>query len=77
MGYGPGVMTRRDAMILRAAAIWTVWVWATRIGNVLRDHHRGFGFKAVHVGLAVVSVAFATAVWRVASRGRNRQHEHR
>ena len=64
-------MSRRDALILRAAAIWTVWVWGTRIWNIWNDDH-GFGFKAVHTVLAVVSVAFAVAIWRVAGRGRGR-----
>jgi hypothetical protein len=62
-------MSRRDGLILRAAAIWTVWVWGTRIWNIWGDDH-GFGFKAVHTVLAVVSVAFAVAIWRVAGRGR-------
>jgi hypothetical protein len=62
-------MSRRDALILRAAAIWTGWVWGTRIWNIWNDDH-GFGFKAVHTVLAVVSDAFAVAIWRVARRGR-------
>ena len=57
---------------LRAFAVWTVWVWLTRIGNVLGDDERGFGFKAVHVALALVSVAFAAVTWRIAARSRSR-----
>lgn len=64
-------MSRRDAWILRAAAIWTVWVWGTRIWNIWNDD-RAFGFKTVHTVLAVVSVAFAVAIWRIAGRGRGR-----
>ena len=63
-------MRRRDVWILRAFALWTVWVWLTRIGNVVGDDERGFGFKAVHVGLALVSVAFAVVTWRIAARAR-------
>lgn len=61
-------------MILRTAAAWTVFVWVTRIRNILGDHTpgHGFGFKAVHVVLAIVSVAFAIAIWAVASRNRKR-----
>lgn len=61
-------------MILRTAAAWTVFVWVTRIRNILGDHTpgHGFGFKAVHVVLAIVSVAFAVAIWAVASRNRKR-----
>ena len=70
-------MSRTDAMILRTAAGWTVFVWVTRLRNILTDHApgHGFGFKAVHVVLAIVSVAFAVAIWAVASRGRRRAHD--
>lgn len=63
-------MTRRDALVLRAAAGWTLFIWLTRIGNILGDETRSSGFKAVHVALAGVSVAFAVAILWVASRGR-------
>lgn len=63
-------MRRRDANVLRAFAAWTVYVWGTRIWNVLGDSSRSFGFKAVHVVLALVSVAFAVAAWRIVSRVR-------
>lgn len=65
-------MTRRDRWILRAAAIWTVYVWGTRIWNIWRDDH-DLAFKAVHTVLAVVSVAFAVAIWRVATRASHPQ----
>jgi predicted branched-subunit amino acid permease len=65
-------MSRRDAFILRAAAVWTLWVWGTRIGNVIGDDARSTAFKAVHVVLALVSVAFAVALLRVASRNRRK-----
>ena len=60
-------MSRRDAWIIKAAAIWTIYVWGTRIWNIWQDD-RTFAFKAVHTVLAVVSVAFAVAIWRVARR---------
>jgi hypothetical protein len=65
-------VNRRDALILRAAAVWTVWIWGTRIWNIWGDDH-GVGFKVVHTVLALVSVAFAVAIWRVAGRNRRRQ----
>lgn len=68
-------MTRTDALILRTAAVWTVFIWVTRIRNILGDDTRTFGFKAVHTVLAIVSVAFAIAIWGVASRGRRRAAE--
>jgi hypothetical protein len=68
-------MSRTDALILRTAAVWTVFIWVTRIRNILGDDTRSTGFKAVHSVLAIVSVAFAIAIWAVASRGRRRAHD--
>jgi hypothetical protein len=68
-------MSWRDAMILRVAALWTVFVWVTRISNVLTDDDRSAGFKAVHVLLALISVAFAHAIWAVAARNRRGRKE--
>lgn len=65
-------MTRGEALLLRAFAVWTVWIWATRIGNVLGDDSRSFAFKAIHVLLAAVSVAFAVVAWLVVRRARRR-----
>ena len=61
--------TRTRANVLLAAAAWTLWVWGTRIWNILSDPDRTVGFKAVHALLALVSVAFAGALgvigWRM------------
>jgi len=67
-------VSRTDAMILRTAAAWTIFVWVTRIRNIIGDD-QSFGFKAVHVVLAIVSVAFAVAILGVASRGRRRAND--
>ena len=61
-------MSRRDAFILRSAAVWTVFIWVTRIKNILGDETRDTSFKVVHSVLALVSVVFAVAIWRVAAR---------
>lgn len=66
-------MTRTHRLILRAFAVWTVYVWGTRIWNTLGDDTRSFGFKAVHVVIALVSVAFAVAAWIVVSQIRRNQ----
>ena len=58
--------------MLRAFAVWTVFVWGNRIANIVGDDGRSFGFKAVHVVLALVSVAFAVATWVIVSRNRRR-----
>ncbi|MDQ4149812.1 MAG: hypothetical protein M3164_07490 [Actinomycetota bacterium] len=65
-------MSRTDALILRAASVWTVWIWGTRIANILQNPDHSASFKAVHTGLAAVSIAFAVAIWVVASRSRRR-----
>jgi hypothetical protein len=70
-------MTRRQALLLRAFAIWTAYIWVTLVWNIWHDHSKGHGvgFKAVHTVLAVISLAFAVATWRVvtAVRGRTTQ----
>ena len=63
-------MSKREALVLRAFALWTAYVWGTRIWNVVGDESRDFAFKAVHVALALVSVCFAAAAWVVVSRNR-------
>ena len=68
-------VSRTDALILRTAAAWTVFIWVTRIRNILGDETRSTGFKAVHSVLALVSVAFAVAIWAVASRNRRRARD--
>ncbi len=68
-------MSRIDALILRSAAVWTIFIWVTRIRNILGDESRSAGFKAVHTVLALVSVAFAIAILGVASRNRRRARD--
>ena len=68
-------MSRNDALILRSAAVWTIFVWVTRMRNILGDDTRSTGFKAVHMILAIVSVAFAVAILGVASRNRRRARD--
>ena len=62
-------MQLRNAIFLRAFAVWTLFVWLTRIKNVF-DQDRGFGFVAVHLVLALVSVAFAVGTFAVVRRER-------
>jgi hypothetical protein len=68
-------VSRTDALILRSAAVWTIFVWVTRMRNILGDDTRSTGFKAVHMILAIVSVAFAVAILGVASRNRRRARD--
>lgn len=69
--YRTGV-SRRDALVIRAFAAWTVYVWGTRIWNIVGDDERDTAFKVVHVVLAVVSVGFAVAAWAIVSKNRRR-----
>ncbi len=64
-------MTRSQATLLRVFAIWTIWVWGTRIWNILSGDE-STGFKVVHTVLAAVSVALAVAALVVVSRVRRR-----
>jgi hypothetical protein len=70
-------VSSREALIVRAFCIWTVWVWGTRLWNIWGDESRDLAFKSVHTVLAVVSIAFAVAVWRIVSRQRARRAEIR
>jgi hypothetical protein len=55
-------MTNRAAWLLRISSIWVVWVWAVLT--------HAFSFRAVHIGLAIVSIAFAVMTWVIAGRSR-------
>jgi small neutral amino acid transporter SnatA (MarC family) len=61
---------RARSTLLLAAAAWTIWVWATRIWNILGDPANDAAFKAVHSLLALVSIAFAIALGVVGLRMR-------
>jgi succinate-acetate transporter protein len=65
-------MSSRDRLWLRVTVGWTLFVWLVFIKNIVGDPKQTFGFKAVHVVLAVVSIVLAIGVWGVASRGRKR-----
>ena len=58
--------------MLRLSAVWAVWVWVVLVRNMVTDHAHSFSFRAVHIMLAVVSIAFAVATWRIARRPADR-----
>ena len=68
-------MTRTESLVLRSAAVWTVLVWSVFVRNLIGDDEHSTGFKVVHLTLAVVSVAFAVAIWRIATRSSRRVGE--
>jgi membrane protein implicated in regulation of membrane protease activity len=68
-------MTRRQAWLIKAWAIWTLYVWGTRIWNIWQDGDNTLAFNIVHSVLALVSVVFAILGWRVVKRVRDRRRE--
>jgi hypothetical protein len=60
-------VTRRQALLLRAFAVWTVFIWVVLVKNIYNDHtaRATASFKAVHYTLAVISLSFAIGAWRV------------
>ena len=61
-------MDKRAAVVLRTSAIWAVWVWVVLIKNMISDHNNALSFRLVHIGLAVISIAFAVATWLIVHR---------
>jgi small neutral amino acid transporter SnatA (MarC family) len=64
---------RSRSTLLLAAAAWTIWIWATRIWNILGDPAHDAAFKTVHSLLALVSVAFGVALGVLGLRMRREQ----
>jgi len=64
---------RARSTLLLAAAAWTIWVWVTRIWNILGDPAHDGAFKAVHSLLALVSIAFGVALGVVGLRMRREE----
>ena len=68
---------RARSTLLLAAAAWTIWVWVTRIWNILGDPAHDAAFKLVHSLLALVSVAFGIALGVVGLRMRREERDRR
>jgi hypothetical protein len=62
-------VTRRQAYLLIAACIWTLYVWITRI-VIISGQDDSAGFKIVHGVLAAISIAFGLAIGRLGWRAR-------
>ena len=60
-------MTKKHVWILRAISVWTFYVWAVLVRNMIVDRANTLEFRAVHIGLAVVSIAFAAITWRISN----------
>ena len=57
-------MTRRQSRLLIAAAVWTLYVWISRIVIMSRQDN-STGFKVVHGILAAVSIGFGLAIGKM------------
>ncbi len=64
-------LTRRHARILLAAAVWTLYVWISRI-VIMAGQDESTGFKVVHGLLALVSIGFALAIGKIGWDARRR-----
>ena len=64
---------RARSTLLLAAAAWTIWVWVTRVWNIVGDPDHDAAFKLVHSLLALVSVAFGIALAVVGLRMRREE----
>lgn len=60
-------MTKKHVWIVRAAALWTFYVWAVLVRNMIVDTTNTLAFRLVHIGLAIISFAFAAAIWWVSN----------
>jgi len=66
-------VNRRAAVFLYTFAGWTLFVWIVFIRNISKDRTHTAGFKAVHITLAVISIAFAIGCAVVVRRSRPRR----
>jgi hypothetical protein len=65
-------MKRSSVWILRISAVWSIWVWAVLVRNMLIDHNHALSFRVVHIVLAAISFAFAIATLVIAQQGARR-----
>ncbi|GAC1414416.1 MAG: hypothetical protein NVSMB57_10010 [Actinomycetota bacterium] len=54
-------MSRKAAWLLIGTAVWTVYIWSTRIYTIAKQNQT-MSFKVVHSVLAAISIALAVAV---------------
>jgi len=59
-------MSKTARRVLKLSALWSLWVWVILVRNMVTDHTHGLSFRLVHIGLAIISLGFAFASWRIA-----------
>jgi hypothetical protein len=57
-------LTKRQSRVLIACAVWTLYVWISRI-VIMSGQHNSVGFNVVHGILAVISITFGVAVGKI------------
>jgi hypothetical protein len=62
-------VSKKAVLGLLLFAYWTIFVWVTRVWNIVNDDKRSTGFKLVHSVLAGISIVFA--VWTIRLVRRN------
>jgi hypothetical protein len=55
--------------LLRASVLFTAWVWIVLVRNMVVGHF-SWSFKAIHILLAVISLAFAVVTWQITTTSR-------
>ncbi len=60
-------MMKKHVWFLRAGSLWTFYVWAVLVRNMIIDRTDTVAFRAVHIGLAIVSFAFAALTWQISN----------
>jgi hypothetical protein len=63
-------MSLRASVILRASALFTVWIWVVLIRNMAIASHDSWSFRLIHIALGIVSIAFAVATWVITNNSR-------
>jgi hypothetical protein len=61
----------KSRLLLRAFCLWTIFVFAVLIKNMVFSSDEALSFRLVHSIIGGVSIALALACWPLAKRLRN------
>ena len=61
----------KSHLLLRTFCVWTVFVFAVLIKNMITDDDHAVSFRVVHSVLALISITLAFACWPLARRMRD------
>lgn len=71
VGDGRVTISRRSAWLLIGAAVWTIYIWVTRVYTIA-GQNQTTSFKVVHYALAAVSIVLGAAVGTIGVRALRR-----